>query len=590
MTRDFELPTVEAVIGSPPPPPPTDDPARAAAALGVVEALYAFAEEPARWDDVIAAVNALPSPLDPAHDKIAASIVGHAARAAAMIERLNAGRDLTDRATAAWDAVLLTSENRVRKIVGHAASRLEPYLAKPLVDGERLALDKAAAQGIDAALAAAREAGSASLAPFTLVTADDTARCFGIALPREAFPDTLATSFALGAVWAEPLFALVLLSSKDGAATGEHAPRRLGLTAAEARLAAKLVQGLQLSECAASLGISTHTARTQLKNIFAKTGTKRQSELLRLLTNAASFPQPTSSSDAMTMPDTPPRRFVTLADGRHLYYREYGIESGPAVVYFHVGLAASLVMPEIARAAVKSGLRLIAFERPGFGQSSPRRDYTFETIADDVEQLLQRLNIASVALFGDGYGGAFAVAAARKLNGAIRRLALRSPHLGRSLANDQRSMLSALFRQSWIIPGVAELMHRGIRVSLVRSLMRHYAERSSTDAARAAEPEFQHFFDAVIFDALERTGAGLSAELSLFASGARADPASLTCPISIWHGAEHPGIPAGESIATFTGHKNAALHILPGIGSYLTQPVFDDIFAWLAAPQPPYPT
>ena len=52
----------------------------AAAALAVVEALYAFAEEPARWEDVIDAIEALPGPLDP-NCAVAASIMSHAARA-----------------------------------------------------------------------------------------------------------------------------------------------------------------------------------------------------------------------------------------------------------------------------------------------------------------------------------------------------------------------------------------------------------------------------------------------------------------------------------------------------------------------------
>jgi pimeloyl-ACP methyl ester carboxylesterase/DNA-binding CsgD family transcriptional regulator len=561
-------------------PTSPDEPTRAAAALALVEALYAFAEEPARWDDVIAAIDALPTPLDPARDPIAASIVGHTVRAAAMIERLNAGRRTDQVAGSTWDAVLVSSEHRVRTVVGQAAGRLAPFLTKPLTPGATLPFHDGAAEAIEAALAASHEDGAVALAPFTLSTDDDDARCFGIALPREAFPDTLAAAFGLGDVWAEPLVALVLLSSRttDG---GEQGHRRLGLTAAEARLAAKLVQGLQVADAAESLGISAHTARTQLKNIFAKTGARRQGELLRLLTDVSHFPA-TSKTPRAAMKATPPRRFVTLSDGRQIFYREYGVETGAPVLYFHVGLAASLVMPELPRAALKERVRLIAFERPGFGQSTPRRDYTYDSVAADAEELLRRLNIKSVALFGDGHGSGFAVAAAHKLNGAVRRLALRSPNLGRSLANAQSSVLTALFRQSWVIPGIAELMHRGLRVSLVRSMMRHYAERSPSDAARANDPEFLEFFDAVIFDAFERTGAGLASELSLLASGARADPAPLTCPIAVWHGAEHPGISASESIATFSGHPHATLHILPGTGSSLSQAIFNDIFAWLA--------
>lgn len=65
-------------------------------------------------------------------------------------------------------------------------------------------------------------------------------------------------------------------------------PRRLlhelyELTAAEARLAVKLAGGSRLSDAAAELGVSIHTARSQLRQVFTKTSTSRQTELLRVL-------------------------------------------------------------------------------------------------------------------------------------------------------------------------------------------------------------------------------------------------------------------------------------------------------------------
>jgi pimeloyl-ACP methyl ester carboxylesterase/DNA-binding CsgD family transcriptional regulator len=555
-----------------------NDDRASAAALAVVEALYAFAEEPARWEDVLAAIDALPAHLDPAHDAIAASIVSHATRAAIMVERLNAGRAARGMESR-WDAILLSLELQVRGFSGEAETRLAPFLKRAPVLGQALHLRDSAAQPLEAALASVQSDATVALAPFTLVSEDGATRCFGVVVARGSFPESLSTSLDLGAVWAEPLYAVVLLSTRS--ASGDVANRRLGLTAAEARLAAKLVQGLQIADAAAELGITAHTARTQLKNIFAKTGTRRQGELIQLLTDVSKFPAE-DAARAVLLAATPPRRFVTLADRRQLFYREYGVESGPVVIYFHVGLAASLVIPEISRAAAKERVRLIAFERPGFGQSTPRNGYTFDGVAADVEELMQSLKISSVALFGDGYGGAFAVAAATRLNGMVRRLALRSPSLGRSLSNEGGSILTALFRQSWLIPGVMEIVHRSVRVSLIRSLARYYADRSTTDAQRSADPEFRAHFDAAVFDALEKTGAGLAAELSLFASGARVDPYQLQCPIAVWHGADHPGIPVSESVAAFANHPRATLHILPDTGSYLGQPAFDAILAWLA--------
>jgi DNA-binding CsgD family transcriptional regulator len=56
--------------------------------------------------------------------------------------------------------------------------------------------------------------------------------------------------------------------------------RAFGLTRAEARLASIIAEGLNPERAAEELGISKVTARNQLKAIFAKTGTHRQSELV----------------------------------------------------------------------------------------------------------------------------------------------------------------------------------------------------------------------------------------------------------------------------------------------------------------------
>lgn len=59
--------------------------------------------------------------------------------------------------------------------------------------------------------------------------------------------------------------------------------KAFSLTPAEARLAALLAAGKSLSAAAEEFGITRATARIQLKAVFAKTGTHRQSELVALL-------------------------------------------------------------------------------------------------------------------------------------------------------------------------------------------------------------------------------------------------------------------------------------------------------------------
>ena len=56
-----------------------------------------------------------------------------------------------------------------------------------------------------------------------------------------------------------------------------------GLTNAEARLAIELARGSSLSQAAEAFGVRYQTARSQLRAVFAKTDTHRQSQLAALL-------------------------------------------------------------------------------------------------------------------------------------------------------------------------------------------------------------------------------------------------------------------------------------------------------------------
>ena len=68
----------------------------------------------------------------------------------------------------------------------------------------------------------------------------------------------------------------------------DHASQQIlgelfSLTPAEANVAILLSRGLSLTEVAEAQNISPHTARAQLKSIFAKTGATRQAELVRMV-------------------------------------------------------------------------------------------------------------------------------------------------------------------------------------------------------------------------------------------------------------------------------------------------------------------
>jgi DNA-binding CsgD family transcriptional regulator len=83
--------------------------------------------------------------------------------------------------------------------------------------------------------------------------------------------------------WAGGACALLRIDEFNAQPSPERIEQALGLTPAEARLVSALCHGGTLARVAKELGVSANTAKTHLAAAFGKTGTRRQSELIALV-------------------------------------------------------------------------------------------------------------------------------------------------------------------------------------------------------------------------------------------------------------------------------------------------------------------
>jgi DNA-binding CsgD family transcriptional regulator len=106
-------------------------------------------------------------------------------------------------------------------------------------------------------------------------------------ITREPEPLILFRALPLGLadINGAPCFALLMFSSVQlqSAPDAGLLCRAFGLTPAQARLARHLATGASLDAAAARLGVRKETVRNHLKQVFLRTGTCRQAELVALL-------------------------------------------------------------------------------------------------------------------------------------------------------------------------------------------------------------------------------------------------------------------------------------------------------------------
>jgi pimeloyl-ACP methyl ester carboxylesterase len=109
--------------------------------------------------------------------------------------------------------------------------------------------------------------------------------------------------------------------------------------------------------------------------------------------------------------------------GRALAYEEFGVPDGRAVVLFHGAPGSRLFCPD-AVATDAAGVRLVTYDRPGYGRSDPLPDRRVADATVDVVALLDHLGIERASLVGWSGGGPFAVACAIHARDRVDALAI----------------------------------------------------------------------------------------------------------------------------------------------------------------------
>ena len=191
------------------------------------------------------------------------------------------------------------------------------------------------------------------------------------------------------------------------------------LTPKESEIAKKIAVGLSTKVIAKQSNVKLDTVRSQLKSIFQKTKTRSQNSLVyTLLTSPAAWSickEPAKVDWTMYIPkkDSHFREgSITLQDGRKLTYAEYGDMDGYPVYLFHSSFGCRYQRYPYHDITAKYNVRLIVPDRPGFGLSDKKNNYTYLNWSDDFTELNNHLNIDDCSIMSFISSSPFALACA----------------------------------------------------------------------------------------------------------------------------------------------------------------------------------
>jgi len=265
-------------------------------------------------------------------------------------------------------------------------------------------------------------------------------------------------------------------------------------------------------------------------------------------------------------------RTVTTPDGRILAVQEAGDPAGrPVLVHYGTPMNRRLYGPHAAD-AVGRGLRLISYDRPGYGGSTPQPGRTHADCAADVRAICESLDLPRIAVWGISGGGAHALATAALLPDlviAAASLAGVAPYdadgldwfdgMGEDNANDSGSHLTD--------PAAARARADSERERVLAASPADLAEEfSSLFSAADAEVFTGELADYVLLsfrEALATSSEGWVEDECADASPWGFDLASVSVPVLVAHGRQDQFVP-------FSHGQWLAAHI-PGAEAWLSE-------------------
>lgn len=261
-------------------------------------------------------------------------------------------------------------------------------------------------------------------------------------------------------------------------------------------------------------------------------------------------------------------------DGNTIVYTDLGPADGPVVLLVHGMVSDSTTWTRSAQLLAASGLRVIAPDLLGHGESSKPAGggYLITDFADSLSQLLAELGTGPVTVVGHSLGGAVAMQLAYAHPELVRRLVLVSAGgLGRRV--------HPVFRAA-TLPGAHPLFRLTLnrRTAAVLSRPRlHRSLRLSEDALANLERAGRGLVSPSGRTAFFHTLRGAITAAGQRGSMIELDYLSRALPTLIIWSAEDPIVPVAHAYQLHAHLPASRLEILPG-GSHQPHHVHADRF------------
>ncbi len=281
---------------------------------------------------------------------------------------------------------------------------------------------------------------------------------------------------------------------------------------------------------------------------------------------------------------------MVAPDGRRLAVEQQGEPDGHPVFLLH-GTPGSRVGPS-PRATVlyRLGIRLITFDRPGYGRSDRLQGRTVADVAADVVTIADALGVGTFAVVGRSGGAPHALACAALLPDRLTRaaaLVALAPREAEGLDWFAGMTESNVVAYRLALAGrraVAARLARAadqIRADPASKVVGLFREVPESDRRVVADHGIRRLLVRNFAEGLRDSTDGWVDDVLAFAGPWGFDPADIRVPTLLWHGENDVFSPAGHSRWLGRRIPDATVRIQRGTAHFGAFGVLPRVLLWL---------
>jgi pimeloyl-ACP methyl ester carboxylesterase len=282
---------------------------------------------------------------------------------------------------------------------------------------------------------------------------------------------------------------------------------------------------------------------------------------------------------------------VTTPDGRTLAYIERGPHEGAPVILSHGTPGSRFARPLDPDIHARHGVRVIAYDRPGYGRSDAHRGRAVADAAADIAAIGDELGLERFAVVGASGGAPHVLACGALLGDRVTRVgALVTPgppdaenfDFFEGLAELNVKEFNAALEGAEAIEAFLQPFVDGIRADPDAVLEEILAELPEVDRKLAARPDFRAITKESFVEAVRQGVRGWADDDLAFAKPWGFALEDVSVETRVWQGELDVLTPRAHGEYVASRLPNARFELLEGGGHFLDEE-WAVVFDWLRA-------